>query len=32
MRTDDPGYEGPVIGAMRPNWNQREWPNRNRGL
>ncbi len=24
-RTDDPNYDAPVVGAMRPMWNGREW-------
>ena len=30
-RTDDADFEPPVIGAMRPTWNGREWLNANRG-
>ncbi len=30
-RTDNPRYEPPEVGAMRPAWNGREWLNTNRG-
>jgi len=31
VRTDDPSYRGPAIGAMRPEWNDREQLLRSRG-
>ena len=30
-RTDDPDYQAPIVGAMRPHWNGRERLDANRG-
>jgi RNAse (barnase) inhibitor barstar len=30
-RTDNPDYGPPIVGAMRPDWNGREWLDANRG-
>jgi RNAse (barnase) inhibitor barstar len=32
VRTDNPSYDGPVIGATRPSWNGREWRSADRAL
>jgi RNAse (barnase) inhibitor barstar len=32
LRTDDPQYEGPVVGGAPPRWNGREWLDAHRGL